>query len=345
MADFPVPDGELQKLMKLSLTLIACMSYARFISSKTPPGYLRLTLLLPILSLLPLLPFSFSSVHLRGISAFFLSWLAIFKLLLLSFSLPPLHPSLPLPIFIAIASLPVKLRSSTSISSTTPLSLFSSISKLLLLLLLLSLYPYKHLFPSYLLLALYCFHIYLALELVLSSARFLAATLLGLDLEPQFNAPYFSTSLRDFWGHRWNLMVTIILRPSVYHPVRSRFGTAAGVLAVFFVSGVMHEVMFYYLTLSSPTGEVTCFFILHGICTVVEGLLARRWKWGGVHPAVAPPLVLGFVAVTGFWLFFPPLLRTGTDEKTVEECAAIVAFLEKGGRALVYRIGLLFHRV
>lgn len=78
---------------------------------------------------------------------------------------------------------------------------------------------------------------------------------------------------------------------------------------------------------------------------VVEGLFARRWKWGGVHPAVAPPLVLGFVAVTGFWLFFPPILRTGTDEKTLEECAAMVAFLEKGGRALLDRIGLLFNRV
>ncbi|KAJ0968742.1 hypothetical protein J5N97_021619 [Dioscorea zingiberensis] len=341
-------DGDLKKLIKLTLTLAASMSYARFISSTTSPGFLRLSLLLPVLSLLPLLPLPLSSVHLRGISAFFLSWLAIFKLLLLSFSLPPLHPSLPLPIFIATASLPVKLRSSTSNTSSPPSSALLSAAKLLLLRLLISLYNHKHHFHPLLLLSLYCFHIYLALDLVLSTARFLAGALLKLDLEPQFNAPYFSTSLRDFWGRRWNLMVTGILRPTVYHPVRARFGQLAGVFSVFLVSGVMHELMFYYLTLAPPTGEVTCFFVLHGVCTAAEGIVARRLRdsgWRGVHPALAPPLVLGFVAVTGFWLFFPPIVRTGTDEKTLEECAAMAAFVESGCRAFVDRVGFVLNRV
>ncbi|KAE8813679.1 putative long-chain-alcohol O-fatty-acyltransferase 4 [Hordeum vulgare] len=72
-----------------------------------------------------------------------------------------------------------------------------------------------------------------------------ALLLLGMGLEPQFDRPYLSASLRDFWGRRWNLSVPVVLRPCVYRPVRARLGPAAGVLAAFVVSGLVHELMFY----------------------------------------------------------------------------------------------------
>lgn len=183
----------------------------------------------------------------------------------------------------------------------------------------------------------YCLHVYLALDVVLASAAFFAGSLLGLDLEPQFDAPFKSTSLQEFWGRRWNLMVTGILRPSVYRPIRSRYGTAAGVMAVFLVSGLMHEVMFWYVTLEGPTGEVTLFFLIHGACTVAE-VRARRAGWWRPPPAVAVPVTLGFVLVTGLWLFFPPALRGGAEERTIEECVAMVGFLKEGGRAIFRRV-------
>ena len=44
-------------------------------------------------------------------------------------------------------------------------------------------------------------------------------------------------------------MVSAILRLSVYDPMRACAGKALAVLGTFLVSGLMHEVMMYYLTL------------------------------------------------------------------------------------------------
>ncbi|ONK71710.1 uncharacterized protein A4U43_C04F11560 [Asparagus officinalis] len=172
----------------------------------------------------------------------------------------------------------------------------------------------------------YCLHIYLALDVVLASAAFLAGSLLGLDLEPQFDAPFKSTSLQEFWGRRWNLMVTGILRPSVYRPIRSRYGAAAGFMAVFLVSGLMHEVMFWYVTLGGPTGEVTLFFLIHGVHGG-GGAGEEGWWW-------RPPLRrracdAGFVWRRVYGLFFPPVLRGERESETIDECAAMVGFLKR----------------
>lgn len=111
-------------------------------------------------------------------------------------------------------------------------------------------------------------------------------------------------------------MVTSILRPTVYDPVRRRFGQFAGMLATFLVSGVVHEVIFFYLTRVEPTWEVTWFFVLHGVCTAAEVAVKKaigdRWR---LHRAVSGPLTLLFVALTAVWLFFPQFIRNGVDQR------------------------------
>lgn len=185
-------------------------------------------------------------------------------------------------------------------------------------------------------LALYCCHVYLGVELVLAVTAAPVRAILGLELEPQFNEPYLATSLQDFWGRRWNLMVTSILRPTVYHPVRrvsarvlgNRWALPPAILATFVVSGLMHEVIYYYLSRASPTWEVTWFFVLHGFCVVVE-VAAKKALAGGwrLHRMVSGPLTVGFVAVTGGWLFFPQVIRNGLDRKAIDEYSILLRLI------------------
>ncbi|KAJ4800695.1 MBOAT (membrane bound O-acyl transferase) family protein [Rhynchospora pubera] len=321
--DFSFSD-DLYNFPKFGAAAFLLLSYARFASSRLRPGLLRLFSLLPVLSLFPFLPFLFSTIILRVISAFYLNWLALFKLLLLSFDLPPLSPSLPLLSFLAFSSLPIKAKNPKD--PPTHFSLLSLATKAALVSVIFSIYRYKQQLSSYIVFSLYCLHLYIALDLVFFTTAWSVGWLIRTELEPQFNKPYLSSSLRDFWGRRWNLMVSDILRPTVYHPIRNRYGPMAGVIATFAMSGLMHEFLFCYITLDKPTGEVTLFFLLHGVCTALEGWWVRHKNWWVPAVSVRLVLTLGFVAGTGYWLFFPPILRNHTDDIVVAECLALIGF-------------------
>lgn len=133
-------------------------------------------------------------------------------------------------------------------------------------------------------------------------------------------------------------MATNTLRDTVYRPVRSALTTGGlgkkwalppAMVATFVVSGLMHELLFFYITRVSPTWEVTWFFVLQGACVAVEiaakKAFAGRWQ---LHWAVSGPLTVGFVSVTGFWLFFPPLVRNGADVRAIGECIALAEFVK-----------------
>ncbi|KAJ9672267.1 hypothetical protein PVL29_025759 [Vitis rotundifolia] len=80
----------------------------------------------------------------------------------------------------------------------------------------------------------------------------------------------------------------------------------------------------------TPTWEVTWFFVLQGVCTAAEvaakKAAAGRWQ---LPPAVTRPLTVVFVAFTGFWLFFPQLLRNHVDDKTIGEYSILVDFVKE----------------
>ncbi|KAJ4958874.1 hypothetical protein NE237_025985 [Protea cynaroides] len=187
----------------------------------------------------------------------------------------------------------------------------------------------------------YACYVYLSLELLFAVGAITARVLLGLELEPQSNKPYLATSLQDFWGRRWNLVVSSILRPTIYNPVKQismlvldrKWAAVPAVVATFIVSGLMHELVFYYYTCCSPTWEVTWFFILHGICTALEVAAKMALDWR-LHPAVSCPLTVGFVAVTTVWLFVPPIVRSGTDVRGFNEVLALIEFLREKFRSI-----------
>lgn len=145
-------------------------------------------------------------------------------------------------------------------------------------------------------------------------------------------------------------MVTSVLRHTVYEPVRSffrpvlgpRWASLPGVVMSFLVSGLMHELIFYYVTRVTPTWEVTCFFGLHGMCLIGEIGVKKFWLLGRekklkAHWALSGLLTVGFVVVTADWLFFPPLLRNGVDERAIMEFRNFVNCVRE-------KVGLLVHK-
>ncbi|KAI4374799.1 hypothetical protein MLD38_012751 [Melastoma candidum] len=275
-------------------------------SSRAARIVIRLLSLLPVVAVLAFLPLRLTSIHLVAPTAFFFLWLANSKLLLLAFNHGPLANSPNLLNFLVLAALPVKISSGST-------------------------YDYRPLLPSATIYALYCLHLYLELEIVLKLCALPAMAMLSYELEPQFDEPYLATSLQEFWGRRWNLMVTKILRSTVYNPIRQALGEskligmeaakAVATLAAFTVSGLMHEALYLYMTRARPTWEVTWFFVVHGFCVMAEVETKRRagvrWR---PRRAVAGGLTVGFLGLTGAWLFFPQLVREGVVDRVVTEC-------------------------
>ncbi|MBA0736355.1 hypothetical protein Gogos_009917 [Gossypium gossypioides] len=335
---------EMNSFIKVWLAVFTSLCYCHAMGKMVPKGPKRLIFLLPIVCLFLYLPLNLYSPHLGGLTAFFIAWLGNFKLLLFAFNKGPLNTRISLPLFMALACLPIKIQqdpikenpSSKSQGKSKEGTVNYVIKGLLLAIILWSYNFIEYIHPNIIKL-LYALHIYFFLEIFFAIGAAMVRSFYGVELEPQFNEPFLSTSLQDFWGKRWNLMVASIMRPTVYEPTL-RFSSAVigrkwapvpSVLSTFVVSGVMHELVFYYLRRVSPTGEVSWFFIFHGICLTLEIGLKKalsgkcRLPW-----IVTGPLTVGFVLGTGVWLFIPQFTRSKLDVRAFEEYAEIGALLK-----------------
>lgn len=134
-------------------------------------------------------------------------------------------------------------------------------------------------------------------------------------------------------------MVSDTLKAAIFEPTRSVFtglvgrksATFLGVLATFFVSGLMHELFFYTYGRQKTRWEVTCFFLVHGVSLIIEWELKKMLNGKFRLPTMVSRLLTVMYAVgTGFWLFFPPFLRGNAEVKVCNEYRAFVEFLRNG---------------
>ncbi|KAM3201601.1 acyl-CoA-sterol O-acyltransferase 1-like [Capsicum annuum] len=270
-------EGEIHNFIVVWAIILISLYYSHTIAKFISIGKSRFVAIIPIVCLFFILPLYLTSINLGGITSFFIAWLATFKILLFAFGKGPLSstPPLPLSTFIPLACLPIKFQkyysTNDNVETTkkTTNSNFNLVTKFALLAILIRVYNYKNnLHPKFLLFC-YGLHIYFFLEIVLTMVSNLVRAVSRVELEPPFYQPYKTSSLQDFWGRRWNLMVNNILRPTVYDPIRSvmarhiprKWAPLPAVLATFFVSGLMHELIFYQITRENPSWEVTLFFI------------------------------------------------------------------------------------
>ncbi|XP_010449475.1 PREDICTED: LOW QUALITY PROTEIN: probable long-chain-alcohol O-fatty-acyltransferase 7 [Camelina sativa] len=329
-------EEEIKSLIKVGVSTIISVSYCYFLPPRIISGVYRLISIIPLCALLFVLPLFFSFAIFSSTTAFFLSAIANSRLILYSFDQGPLFP-LPSNLFkfACFTCFPIQRKRNPKSQNHFFTYVFAVKVAIFVVLLyvhndVLSLHPAL----------LFCLHplfVYLLLEILLTLLRMLMSTIvLGCDLEPHFHEPYLATSLQDFWGRRWNLIVSSTLRACVYIPVRracqsvmsSDYAMLIGVFATFVVSGVAHEVVFFYITREVPTGEVALFFVLHGVCTVAEVAVkrtafVRRWQ---VRPVLSWLLTMGLVNGTAGWLFFPQLIRSNVMERCSIEISLLIDF-------------------
>ncbi|KAK3164937.1 hypothetical protein QOZ80_1AG0026760 [Eleusine coracana subsp. coracana] len=314
---WPTTESELRALAWATLLTPALAAYARLASRRFRPGLPRFAALFPTFPFFVYLPF--------------------------------ILPLLP---FVLCAGFPIKVRrpldqskkqhDPRSSSPPPPVADFfrPCARSALLLGCIAAVYPYTGWLPLYALHYIYCAQIFLTLDLVLSSAALVSASLLGASLEPQFSAPLAADSLAGFWGRQWNLMAVDVLRASAYEPVRARWGRDAGVLAAFLMSGLLHELLYFYMTLRRPTGEMLRFFVFHGVFQIVERRAREAGLWRPPR-LVAYLLVSGFMLVTISEMFFGPFVRAGTEARLQEEASAMLDLVWSVARCMIRPFGLI----
>lgn len=196
-------EGEISKFIGMWCAIFGCLFYCHTIAKFMPKGTTRLLTILPVVCLFFILPFNLTTIYLGLITCLFISWLANFKLLLFAFGQGPLssNPPIPLSHFIPLTCLPIQFSyKPTKKGLKSPLNYAT---KALLLVTLFKVYQYKqHLNQNFLLSLLVC-QFYFTLELMLAICGGMAKLfLVGAEFDEQFDEPYVSTSLHDFWGRR-----------------------------------------------------------------------------------------------------------------------------------------------
>lgn len=92
------------------------------------------------------------------------------------------------------------------------------------------------------------------------------AQVLGIRLAPNFNKPYFATSIQDFW-RRWHISLSSWFRDYLYIPLggsrKGSFRKYLNIMIVFFVSGLWHGTGLHYMVWG----------LLHGGYQIVGALL------------------------------------------------------------------------
>jgi hypothetical protein len=129
----------------------------------------------------------------------------------------------------------------------------------------------------------------------------------GVDTVTIMASPLRSSSLREFWGHRWNLGFRQLGHELIFQPFHECLGVGLAGFLVFLVSGLIHD-----LVISLPArggyGLPTAYFVLQGGGVVLER--SRVGRRIGLRGGVCGWLFMAMLtAGPAFWLFHPPFVR------------------------------------
>lgn len=135
--------------------------------------------------------------------------------------------------------------------------------------------------------------------------------LFGIRLTENFNAPYFSHNISEFWD-RWHISLTRWLKKYIYIPLGgNRKGAGRkylNIMIVFLVSGIWH---------GAGVGFIV-WGLLHGIYSVIDNLILHsaysRIREGFIGRCIT------FISVSFAWIFF----YTGSAENAARYIRALL---------------------
>ena len=126
-----------------------------------------------------------------------------------------------------------------------------------------------------------------------------SALLLGFNLPQNFNFPYFSTSIADFW-RRWHMTLGEWLRNYLYFPLggsrRSITRTCINLMIVMLIAGVWHGDQWGFIVWGAIHGLALIVHRLNGALGEKIPFIEKLW--------LSPPGLLLAWALTQFTVFF-----------------------------------------
>lgn len=179
-----------------------------------------------------------------------------------------------------------------------------------------------------------------------------AAQLLGFNGARNFEYPYFSASVKEFWG-RWHISLSTWFRDYIYIPLGgSRVGSfryAINIMITFMVSGLWHGASLTFIVWGA----------LHGAVQVLETFAHNAWaRLRGRDPkdkayrkkgaARIVSIVLVFIFATVAWVFFEA--DSVSDALYVltnmwHGIASPVAYIKGGLQSIGINSGMMLHLI
>lgn len=122
------------------------------------------------------------------------------------------------------------------------------------------------------------------------------ARLFGYHIPENFNFPYISTALSEFW-RRWHISLSTFLKEYIYIPLggskKGKTRTYLNLIIVMLISGLWHGAAWNFVILGSFHGLVLALEIIAGTYISINGFIGKFMKW-----------LLVFSVVTFGWLLF-----------------------------------------
>ncbi|KAI7904044.1 uncharacterized protein BX663DRAFT_432409 [Cokeromyces recurvatus] len=132
----------------------------------------------------------------------------------------------------------------------------------------------------------------------------------GTKTIPAFNHPFLATSLIDFWGNRWNMVMRNIFHKQIFskRPTSSAWERNLKGLQVFHMSGLMHEIIMTIVHREINL-EQWLFFMIQGIAIYLQLNCIPRTFRERIPKPLSTILTILFLGCTGK-LFLASFIRT-----------------------------------